>query len=134
MNTDMPTTMPPTSRKSLRYICVHLCSSVALDLKFAVRLLRRSPGFAAISTAALALVLGVNAALGRTFTPDEDQRNHNNFVVLSDRLWRRRFGANPGVLNQVVRFNGNPFVVVGVMPPGFSILDKDVEVWMPAGF
>jgi putative ABC transport system permease protein len=85
-------------------------------------------------TAGTFRVLGVNAALGRTFTPDEDQRNHNRFVVLSDRLWRRRFGANPGILNQVIRFNGNPFVVVGVMPPGFSILDKDVDVWMPAGF
>ena len=79
-------------------------------------------------------VLGVNAALGRTFAPDEEQPNHTGFVVLSDRLWRRRFGADPGIVDRVVRLDGNPSVVVGVMPPGFSILDKDVEVWRPAGF
>jgi len=79
-------------------------------------------------------ILGVAPEIGRTFTPDEDQPNRPRVVVLSDRLWRRRFGANPGVLNQVVRFDGDPYTIVGVMPPGFSMLDKTVEVWKPIRF
>ncbi|HTM25963.1 MAG TPA: ABC transporter permease [Vicinamibacterales bacterium] len=79
-------------------------------------------------------ILGVAPQIGRTFTADEDQPNRNRVVVLSDRLWRRRFGGDPAVLNQVVRFDGDPYTIVGVMPPGFSILDKTVDLWKPVGF
>ncbi|HEX4565588.1 MAG TPA: ABC transporter permease, partial [Vicinamibacterales bacterium] len=79
-------------------------------------------------------ILGVAPEIGRTFTVDEDQPNRPRVVVLSDRLWRRRFGANPGVVGQVVRFDGDPCTIVGVMPPGFSMLDKTVEVWKPIRF
>jgi putative ABC transport system permease protein len=79
-------------------------------------------------------ILGVTPELGRTFTADEDQPNGPRVVVISDRLWRRRFDAIPGVVNQVVRFDGDPCTIVGVMPPGFSMLDKTVEVWKPIRF
>jgi len=79
-------------------------------------------------------ILGVEPEIGRTFTPDEDQPNRPRVVVLSDRLWRRRFDANPGVVNRVVRFDGDPCTIVGVMPPGFSMLDKTVDVWKPIRF
>jgi putative ABC transport system permease protein len=78
-------------------------------------------------------MLGVNAALGRVFTAEEDRANANGFVLLSDRFWRRRFGADPHVVNRTIRLSGNPFTVVGVMPAGFSILDKNVDIWVPAG-
>ena len=87
-----------------------------------------------IVNATLFPMLGVNAAVGRTFTADEDRPNANRFVLLSDRFWRRRFNADPAVVNRTIHLSGNPFVVVGVMPPGFSILDKNVDLWVPAGF
>jgi putative ABC transport system permease protein len=87
-----------------------------------------------IVNATLFPMLGVNAAVGRVFAPEEDRPNSNRFVLLSDRLWKRRFGADPGVVNRAIRLGGNLFTVVGVMPPGFSILDKNVDIWVPAGF
>jgi len=87
-----------------------------------------------IVNATLFPMLGVNAAVGRVFTAEEDRPNANRFVLLSDRLWKRRFGGDPGVVNRSIRLGGNLFTVVGVMPRGFSILDKNVEVWVPAGF
>ena len=87
-----------------------------------------------IVNATLFPMLGVNAAVGRVFTPDEDRPNANRFVLLSDRLWRRRFAADPNVINRSIRLGGNPFTIVGVMPPGFSILDRNVDIWVPVGF
>jgi len=87
-----------------------------------------------IVNATLFPMLGVNAALGRVFTPDEDRPNANRFVLLSDRLWRRRFSADPGVVNRSIRLDGDLFTIVGVMPAGFSILDKNVDIWVPIGF
>src|SRR3954447_10059933 len=80
-----------------------------------------------IVTATLLPMLGVNAAVGRVFTADEDRPQANRVVLLSDRFWRRRFAADPSVINRSIHLSGNPFAVVGVMPPGFSILDKDVD-------
>jgi putative ABC transport system permease protein len=87
-----------------------------------------------VVNAALFPMLGVNAALGRVFTPEEDRPNASRFVLLSDRFWRRRFGSDPNVVNRTIHLNGDLFTVVGVMPAGFSILDKNVDIWVPAGF
>ena len=87
-----------------------------------------------VVNATLFHMLGVDAAVGRVFTAAEDQPNASRFVLLSDRFWKRRFGGDPGVVNRSIRLGGNVFTVVGVMPPGFSILDKNVDVWVPAGF
>ena len=78
-------------------------------------------------------VLGVKPALGRDFTPQEDAPNVAA-VAISDRLWRQRFGADPNIINRTIMLNGRPNPVVGVMPPGFSILDKSVDVWSTVGF
>jgi len=65
-------------------------------------------------------VLGVRAQIGRTLTPDDDKTPGGHpVVVLSHNYWSRRFGANPGVLNQTISLNGLPMTVVGVTPPGF---------------
>src|SRR3954471_5268372 len=87
-----------------------------------------------IVNATLFPMLGVNAAIGRVFTPEQDRPNASRFVLLSDRFWRRRFGADRGVVNRTIHLNGNSFTVVGVMPAGFSILDKNVDLWVPIGF
>ncbi len=78
-------------------------------------------------------LLGVQPALGRPFTAEEDKPNPR-VIVISDRLWRRRLGADPGVLGHPMTIQGNPFTVVGVMPPGFYHLDRSVDLWMPVGF
>jgi putative ABC transport system permease protein len=78
-------------------------------------------------------LLGAKPALGRPFTADED-RPQSRVVVISDRLWKRRLKADPGILEKTITLNGNPYAVVGVMPPGFSYLHKTVDVWLPIGF
>jgi putative ABC transport system permease protein len=78
-------------------------------------------------------LLGVGAARGRTFTPEED-RQGNDAALISHRLWDRRYGADPAIVGKRVRLGGEPKVIVGVMPPGFAVLDPTVDVWMPIGF
>jgi putative ABC transport system permease protein len=84
-------------------------------------------------SAQLFQILGVSPALGRAFTADENQPNSRS-IVISDRLWRRRFGADPNVLQRSIVSQGTPYTIVGVMPPGFSFLDRTVDVWLPIGF
>jgi len=71
-----------------------------------------------------------HAALGRTFLPDEELPANARRVVLSDGLWRRRFGADPAVVGQPVRIDGDQWLVVGVMPPSFTF-PQQAEVWSP---
>ena len=78
-------------------------------------------------------ILGVSPGIGRGFRADENQPNAR-VVVISDRLWRRRFGADPTILERPIVSQGTPYTVVGVMPPGFSFLDKNVDIWLPIGF
>jgi predicted permease len=78
-------------------------------------------------------VLGVEAARGRTFTPDEDKTAGDTMLVISDALWRRGFGADPAVIGRIVTVNRIPFTVLGVMPPGFKGVQQlgGVEFWAP---
>ena len=87
-----------------------------------------------IVNATLFPMLGVNAARGRVFTADDDKPQAPPVALISDRLWKRRFNADPGVVNRAVRLDGTSSTIVGVMPPGFSILDTTIDVWTPAGF
>jgi putative ABC transport system permease protein len=57
--------------------------------------------------------------LGRTFVPDEDRYDRNRVVVLDYGYWRRRFGADPKVIGKTLVLDKEPWVIVGVMPPGF---------------
>ena len=84
-------------------------------------------------TASFFSVLGVNPVLGRAFTNEEDKPG-NRVVIISDRLWRRKFSGDASLLQKTIAINGTPREVVGVMPPGFSYLDKTVGVWIPMGF
>jgi putative ABC transport system permease protein len=64
-------------------------------------------------------VLGAQPVLGRNFLPEEDRPGGAPAALLSHGLWRRRFGADPGVLGKMIRLDGSPFTVVGVLPPSF---------------
>ena len=63
--------------------------------------------------------LGVSPALGRTFTDEEDRPGHEGEVILSDALWRERFGADHRILGRRLQLNGKAYTVVGVMPDDF---------------
>ena len=76
-------------------------------------------------------VVGVSAALGRTFTSDEDQAGREHVVLLSDALWRARFGADPAVVGRQIRLNGSLYTIVGVMGPDFRYPACDCQAWVP---
>src|SRR5262245_34770787 len=64
--------------------------------------------------------LGVQPALGRTFTPEEFETGADRVVVLSDRFWMRRFGGDPKVVGRTLKMDGQDVQIIGVMPPGFD--------------
>jgi putative ABC transport system permease protein len=76
-------------------------------------------------------VLGVKPAMGRTFWESDDQPNAERVVVLSDGVWRRRFGADAGILGRSLTLNDEPWIVVGVMPPTFRAPMPGAEIWRP---
>jgi putative ABC transport system permease protein len=81
-------------------------------------------------------VLGVKPALGRTFDPAEDDvSTTGRAIVISDDLWARRFVRAPNALGAIIRIEGQPFTVVGIMPPGFHGLSDPwapTDCWVPA--
>jgi putative ABC transport system permease protein len=74
------------------------------------------------------ILLGVEPILGRTFV-DADRRAQ--VTVLTERLWRRRFGSDPAIVGQTVSLNGNAHTVVGVLPAGFVFPFRDAEIAIP---
>jgi predicted permease len=80
--------------------------------------------------------LGVEPALGRFITAEEDQPGHNNVVVISDGLWRRKFSADPDVIGREIRLDGERVTVIGVMPARFDdpLLWDRIEAWRPLAF
>ncbi|HTE47469.1 MAG TPA: ABC transporter permease [Gemmatimonadaceae bacterium] len=77
-------------------------------------------------------LLGVSPTMGRTFTPDEDQPGHERVALLSDALWRGRFGADPAIVGRQIHLNGSMHTVIGVMPPEFQYPVTNLEAWVPA--
>jgi len=74
--------------------------------------------------------LGVAPSLGRGFTREEDQPGGERVAIVSYGLWRRRFGADEGLIGRSVAINGANHTVVGVLPPGFQFL-PDADVFTP---
>jgi predicted permease len=94
------------------------------------------------ASAGLFPALGMAPMLGRTFTAEEDQPGHAPVVVLSHRLWKSRFGGDPGVVGRVIDLSGLPYTVIGVMPADFTFpnlagmpasidLPKETQLWVP---
>ena len=80
-------------------------------------------------------VLGIRAEVGRMFRPVDDAApGAQPLVVIGDALWRQRYGADPAVIGQPMTINGQPFVIIGVVPPGFGQIEMDERqpaVWLP---
>jgi putative ABC transport system permease protein len=81
-------------------------------------------------------VLGVHPALGRAFRPGEDSPGAPPVAIISDSLWKQRFGADRGAIGQFLTLDSVPTMVVGVMPPDFefSPLGRSIDVWSPRIF
>ncbi len=86
-------------------------------------------------TAGVPAVLGVAPVVGRGFGREEDLPGGPAAVLLSDALWRRRFGADPSVVGRALTLDDTPVTVVGIMPPGFQLPDHyegtGMELWAP---
>ncbi|HEY6340932.1 MAG TPA: ABC transporter permease [Bryobacteraceae bacterium] len=71
-------------------------------------------------------------ALGRTFTDDEERQNGPRVAVLSDALWKRRFGGDPHAIGATISLSGEPYEIIGIAAPGARTeKDPPTEVWMP---
>ena len=79
-------------------------------------------------------LLGVDPQLGRVFTAAEDQPGAEGVVVLSQRLWQRRFGGDPAIVGKTLTLNDEIHTVVGVMPARFKFPENDDELWVPIAF
>src|SRR5262249_47823030 len=83
-------------------------------------------------SANLFTLLGVEARYGRTFLPEEEKPGSDRVVVISHRLWQRRFGSDQKIIGRTISLNYEPHKVVGVMPPGFQFpLDGMFTGWLP---
>src|SRR5260370_19616519 len=76
-------------------------------------------------------VLGATAQLGRLFRAEESAPALGRLVILSDGLWRQRFGADPKVIGRSIILDGMPRQVVGVMPPRFRFPSAAAQLWVP---
>jgi putative ABC transport system permease protein len=79
-------------------------------------------------------LLGINPILGRTFHTGEDQTGSDHVVVLSNRLWQRRFGSDANVIGQQINFDGEGYTIIGVMPAEFQFAPfwaTRAELWTP---
>ena len=75
---------------------------------------------------------GIRPALGRNFTADETRvPNGPKVALLSDALWRQRFDADSAVVGHTINLSGEPYTIVGVMPPGFHGLTGHAQLWAP---
>ena len=85
-------------------------------------------------------LVGVFPAIGRPFNAEEDRPGEaRRVLILSDGLWRRRFDADPGVINRALDIGGFTYRIIGVMPPGFEDLVAErvfggVDAWSPLGY
>ena len=87
------------------------------------------------ATAGYFRVLGTAPLLGRTFLPGEDQPGRDHVVVISAGLWQRLFGGRPDVLRSTLQLNGEPYQIVGVMPPSFrDFYMRQANLWAPLAF
>ena len=83
------------------------------------------------TTGGLFSLLGVHAQLGRTLMDSDDELHAPNTAVLSDRLWRRIFHADPRVIGRAITVSDEVCTIVGVMPPEFEFTQSNIEMWMP---
>jgi putative ABC transport system permease protein len=90
------------------------------------------PGLAA--SADVFNALGVQPMLGRLYTPEEDVEGRDGVILLSYELWQSRLGGRSDVLNSTLIASGRPRTVVGIMPPGYTIIGQRADFMIPYGW
>ena len=85
-------------------------------------------------TASMWGVLGHQPLHGRLFTSADEAWGSHRVIVLSELLWRRRFGGDPGAIGRTMQLNGERFTVIGVMPAAFAFPGRLTELWSPIAF
>ncbi|MEP6707206.1 MAG: ABC transporter permease [Pyrinomonadaceae bacterium] len=78
--------------------------------------------------------LGVKAAHGRTFLPEENEPGHEQVVILKHSFWQQHFGGDPSIVGKTITLNRQAFTVVGVMPADFNYPYNGGEMWAPLLF
>jgi len=79
-------------------------------------------------------IFGITAVLGRTFAGDEDQAGKDHVAILSHPLWATQFGADPSIVGRTILLDGEPNLVVGVLPAGGAFDRAYAQLWRPLGF
>jgi predicted permease len=83
-------------------------------------------------------LLGVDAALGRVFGPEDYVPGNAIVAVISDKIWKRRFGGDRKILGRQIRIDNDAYTIIGVLPPGFRhpgrSIEREADVWVPAGY
>ncbi|HEV8702067.1 MAG TPA: ABC transporter permease [Candidatus Polarisedimenticolia bacterium] len=89
-------------------------------------------------SAALLPMLDIEPVLGRPFRPEEDRRDSEPVAIISHALWKRRYGADPGICGRTMNLSGKVFTIVGVLPPRVagvlpqdSLLGQHRDIWAP---
>jgi putative ABC transport system permease protein len=72
-----------------------------------------------------------HVALGRFFLPEEDQAGKEHVVILSNGIWRQRFGADPQVLGKALHLDGEAYTIIGVLPASTSVFEAEARLWIP---
>ncbi len=85
-------------------------------------------------TGPLLQTIGVQPALGRLFSREEDRPGDPTAVVLSHKLWQRAFGGDAQIVGKRIQVDATSVTVIGVMPAGFAFPTGDTEIWVPLGF
>src|SRR3954453_14000513 len=83
-----------------------------------------------ITTANLFSLVGVQPMLGCDLTPADDEPKAPKVMLISERLWKKTFGADPNIIGRDVRLSSTPRTVVGVMPAGFRF-PSQTDIWVP---
>jgi len=86
------------------------------------------------TTANMFAVLGMTPILGRTLDPADEGPDAAPVVVVSEKLWRSRFGSDPNLVGRTIALNGMGHTVVGIVPPDFQFPNRETVVWVPARF
>jgi len=84
-------------------------------------------------TASFLPTLGVRPAVGRNFTEEEDRPGGAAVAILSDALWRRRYGADPAMVGKTIQVDGTTREVIGIMPADFRFPEAETELWVTMG-
>ena len=77
--------------------------------------------------------MGIAPALGRALEPEEGWDGNHRVAIISDRLWKRRFGSDRSVVGRSLQILNDQFEIIGVMPEGFEFPSKDIDLWVGFG-